>query len=115
VPDFNSKNTPIKAALPPALRDYCWIDSEVDLAKLVRNALAHNGGRFGVDLEKYKDRFLDATEATDVALHDDRFLLVAGKIQITPGNTRHLFDVLKDRVTRIIEHDADERQNADAR
>ena len=38
-----------------------------------------------------------------VLLQGDRFNVVNGKIQITPGNTRYLFGVLKDRVTRIVE------------
>jgi hypothetical protein len=75
----------------------------VNLAQLIRNALAHNSGRFGADLEKHKARFVEATGAKNPKLHDDRFILTEGKIQITPGNTRHLFGVLKERVTRIVE------------
>jgi hypothetical protein len=106
-PRYSSKKDQIKEAFARhfrnPLRDYCWTEAEVDVAKLVRHALAHNGGRFGADLEKYKARFVDATGATNPKLQDDLFILVDGKIQITPGNTRHLFGVLKERVTKIVE------------
>jgi hypothetical protein len=106
-PTYNSKKEPIKNAFARhfgvALRDYCWTDAEVELAKLVRHALAHNGGRFGTDLEKYKTRFVDATGATSIKLQGDLFVLVDGTIQITPLNTTYLFGVLKDRITKIVE------------
>jgi len=106
-PTYSSKKKPIKEAFPAhfggALADFCWNHDEVTLARLVRNALAHNGGRFGGDLDRYKDRFEDATGTTNPKLQDDFFILVDGKIQITPGNTRHLFGVLKERVTKIVE------------
>jgi hypothetical protein len=106
-PTYSSKKDKIKDAFArhfgAALRDYCWTHAEVDLAMLVRHALAHNGGRFGSELEKYKARFVDATGTTTPKLQDDLFALVDGKIQITPGNTRHLFGVLKERVTKIVE------------
>ena len=86
-----------------SLTDYCWNDAEVDLAKLVRHALAHNGGSLGTDLDRYKTRFVDATGMTSVLLQGDRFNVVNGKIQITPCNTKYLFGVLKDRVSRIVE------------
>jgi hypothetical protein len=106
-PTYTSKKEPIKDAFPThfgdSLADFCWNHDEVNLARLVRNSLAHNGGRFGADLEKYKARFVDATGATNPKLQDDLFILVDGKIQITPGNTRYLFGVLKERVTKIVE------------
>jgi hypothetical protein len=106
-PTYTSKKEPIKDAFArhfgAPLRDFCWTDPEVDLAKLVRHALAHNGGRFGPDLERYKARFVDATGETAPRLQADLFILVGGKIQITPGNTRHLFGVLKERVSKIVE------------
>ncbi len=106
-PDYRSKNNPIKGAFARhfgvSLTDYCWNDAEVDLAKLVRHALAHNGGSLGTDLDRYKTRFVDATGMTSVLLQGDRFNVVNGKIQITPCNTKYLFGVLKDRVSRIVE------------
>ncbi len=106
-PAYSSRNTPIKNALPThfgePLADSCWNHAEVDLARLVRNAVVHNSGRLGADLDKYKERFMDATGMSSVALQGDRFNVVNGTIQITPCNTRYLFDVLKDRVTEIVE------------
>jgi hypothetical protein len=106
-PTYSSKKEYINIALArhfgDSLADFCWNHEEVTLARLVRNALAHNGGRFGADLEKYKARFVDATGATNPKLQDDLFILVDGKIQITPGNTKYLFGVLKERVTKIVD------------
>jgi hypothetical protein len=106
-PAYSSKTEPIKVAFPRhfgvSLTDYCWNHDEVELAKLVRNALAHNGGRFGKDLQKFASRFVDTTGLKAVKLQNDLFLLVDGKIQITPGNTRHLFGLLKERVSKLVE------------
>jgi hypothetical protein len=106
-PTYSSKTDPIKEAfarhIGEPLRDYCWTDAEVDLARLVRNALAHNGGRIGKDLEKYKACFADATGMTTPLLRGDQFNIVGGKIQITPDNTKHLFGILKERVSKIVE------------
>jgi hypothetical protein len=106
-PGYSSKKDKIKDAFArhfgAALRDYCWSDPEVDLAMLVRHALTHNGGRFGTDLEKYKARFVDVTGTNRPLLQNDKFNVVDGKIQITPGNTTYLFGVLKERVTKIVD------------
>jgi hypothetical protein len=108
-PTYSSKDrkNPIHVAFPnhfgQPLTDFCWNHDEVNLARLVRNALAHNGSRFGKDLEKYKSRFIDATDMDEVPLRGDHFNLVDGVIQITPGNTTYLFGVLKERVTKIVE------------
>lgn len=106
-PLYTSKKDPIKSAFArhfgDPLTDLCWNHDNVDLAKLVRHALAHNGGRFGKDLEKYKARFVDATGMTLPLIRGEMFNVVDGKIQITPCNTTHLFGVLKERVTKIVE------------
>jgi hypothetical protein len=106
-PTYSSKKEFISTAFArhfgDQLTDFCWNHQDVDLARLVRNALAHNSGRFGKDLEKYKTRFVDATGMNEALLRGDQFNLVEGKIQITPGNTTHLFGVLKERVSKIIE------------
>lgn len=108
-PTYSSKDkkNPIHVAFPhhfgEPLGDFCWNHDEVVLARLVRNALAHNGGRFGKDLEKYATRFVDVTGTDKPLLQGDQFNLVDGKIQITPDNTTYLFGVLKERVTKIVE------------
>ncbi len=107
---YSSRDNPIKVAFAKhfgdPLTDYCWNHDEVDLARLVRHALAHNGGRFAPPLDKYKARFVDATGTTPPLLQGELFYVVDGKIQITPCNTKYLFGVLKDRVTRIVEESA---------
>jgi len=106
-PTYSSKKEYINVGLAQnfgdPLADFCWNHDEVTLARLVRNALAHNGGRFGKDLEKYKKRFTEATGTTAPVLRDDSFIIVDDKIQIVPGNTTYLFGVLKARVTKIVE------------
>ena len=61
-PAFSSKNNPIKDAFAKhfdaPLTDYCWNHDEVHLAKLVRHALAHNGGRFGTSTRTSTSRDL---------------------------------------------------------
>ena len=106
-PSYSSKTKGIAIAFTEQfgkpLTDYCWSDAEIDLARLVRHTLAHNGGRFGPTLEKYRaDRFVDATRSAPL-LRGELFYIVNGRIQITPCNTKYLFAVLKDRVTRIVE------------
>lgn len=71
--------------------------------------LAHNGARFGKDLEKHKTRFVDVSGTSKALLRGDHFNLVDGVIQITPVNTTYLFGVLKERVTKIIEELAQNR------
>lgn len=61
---------------------------------------------FAPPLDKYKARFVDATGTTPPLLQGELFYVVDGKIQITPCNTKYLFGVLKDRVTRIVEESA---------
>lgn len=107
-PGYSSKKPPIKIAFANHFGDpltkFCSDHEEVVLAKLVRHALVHNGGRFGKDLnDDYAARFVDVTGAPKAQLRGDQFNVVRGKIQITPCNTAHLFHILKDRVTKIVE------------
>ena len=64
-PNYSSKGRNIgldlKSFSYDTLAAYCWNDAEVDLAGLVRHAVAHNSGRLGAELEKYKVRFVDVT------------------------------------------------------
>ncbi len=106
-PSYSSRNNPIKDAFAAyfgaPLNEYCWNHDEVNVARLVRNALAHNGGRFASPLNKYKARFVNATGTLPPLLLGDVFYIVDDKIQITPCNTKYLFGLLKDRVTRIVD------------
>ena len=65
--------------------------------------MAHNSGRLGAELEKYKVRFVDVTDKNTAVLKGDQFNVINDMIQITPGNTAYLFGVLKDRVTKVVE------------
>lgn len=104
---YSSKNNPIKFGFArhfgESLTNYCWKNDEVEMAFLVRHAIAHNGGRFGKDLEKYKYRFIEVKDSENSQLRGDCFNVVNDKIQITPDNTSYLFSVLKERVSKIVE------------
>lgn len=83
----------------------CW-DDEVDLARLVRNQLVHNGGRYNPAKfdAKYKARFIDQTTSPQVPiLSGESFIVLNNKIQITASNGRHLFNVLKNRAKKMID------------
>jgi len=101
-----SKKNPINTAFAchfgDPLANLCWNHDEIELAKLIRNALVHNNGRKGTELDKHNLRFVDVTGVASPALHDNVFNVVNGTIQITPGNTTYLFGVLKERVTEIV-------------
>lgn len=105
-PTYTSKNKRIKTQFSKhfgvLLTDFCWNHEEVEIAMLVRHAMAHNGARYGPALDKFKTRFVDAT-GTTALLRGNMFNTVNEKIQIMPCNTTYLFGVLKDRVTRIVE------------
>jgi hypothetical protein len=64
-----------------SLRDYCWSDPAVHVARLTRHALVHNGGRVTDKLSRQK--------------HNLR--VEGGELQIMPSDTKALFDLLKDR------------------
>jgi hypothetical protein len=108
----NFKADPPKVTIAGALDDFfggtlgkeCW-DDEIDLARLVRNQLVHSGGRYDAKLEKkYKNRFVaQPTSPQGPILKDQLFIVVNNKIQITAGNGRHLYDVLKERAMKMIE------------
>jgi hypothetical protein len=85
----------------------CW-DDEVNLARLVRNQLVHSGGRFDPKLgTKYPGRFVDQKTSPLAPIRKgELFMVVNNKIQITPSNGRHLFNVLKDRAMKMIDKTA---------
>lgn len=70
------------------LRDACWSDPQVHIARLTRHALVHNGGRLTERLRNLK--------------HGLR--ITSGEIQIMAPDTRALFDLLKVRALRLTEH-----------
>jgi hypothetical protein len=72
-------------AFDDRLRDFCF-SGDVNVARLVRNAFAHNGGREREELRKEKHSYHVAD----------------GEIHISPTNTKDLFELLKVRATRLI-------------
>ena len=106
--DFDSKKKQIGDALAKhlgePLRAYCWADPEVDVAMQIRHALVHNGGRYRSDrLDAYASRFVHVGRGDELELKGEQFLVMNGKIQISPRNTSHLFEVLKERVSKIVD------------
>lgn len=73
-------------AFGAGLRDYCWSDPQVNVARQIRHALVHNGGR--------------ETEKLRVLGHGIQ--VMDGELQIMPPNTKALFDILKVRVERFV-------------
>jgi len=67
------------------LRGFCFA-GDVNVARLVRNALAHNGGRETEELRREKHPY---------RVED-------GEIHVLPSNTKGLFDMLKERATRLV-------------
>jgi hypothetical protein len=68
------------------LRDSCWSDPKINVARLTRHALVHNGGRLTSDLKKLNH---------GLKLHGE-------DIQIFPAFTKSLYELLKDRVTKFL-------------
>jgi hypothetical protein len=68
------------------LRDCCWSDPKIHIARLTRHALVHNGGRLTPKLKELK--------------HGLR--LYGEDIQIFPAFTKSLYELLKDRVAKFL-------------
>lgn len=62
-----------------------WKDETVKKARLIRNALVHNGGKITDELKRYSDQLL----------------LEDGQIVIMPEQTNQLYSTLKDKITRF--------------
>ncbi len=69
------------------IADVCLDDADVKAARLVRNALAHNGGK--------------ETNQLHGVVHGIR--IENGELQIMAPDTRRLFDMLKDRAYKLAE------------
>jgi hypothetical protein len=75
----------LKAAFDAGTIQDCVTDPVINIARLIRNALAHHGGRETEELKK---------EPHGIAICD-------GELQIMPDDTRHLFNALKDRALKL--------------
>ena len=77
--------TDFAASFGEALTESCLRDEEIQLARVTRNALAHNGGRITSELEGRRHTFHIEGE----------------EIQINADHTTNLFHKLKDRVSEL--------------
>lgn len=77
-----------KAAFDEELAKYCLTDQPVKVGRIVRNALAHNGGKI---------KEADRAEVRDVIEEIDGFA------RIMPEHNRVLFNDLKERAFRLAE------------
>ncbi len=67
--------------------DFCLVDEQVEIARLARNALAHNGGKMNDKLQK----------------KDHGFFVVDGVLHVVAADNHRLFNMLKVRVSKIVE------------
>jgi hypothetical protein len=86
-PNIKALHSDVRATFGDTTADYCLTDQPVDAARLVRNALAHHGG-------KETDQLKKVAHGVDV---------VDGVLQVMPADNRRLFDTLKDRVFKLAE------------
>ena len=80
----------ITAEFGSAVCDQCWDDPAVNLARITRHALVHNGCRV-------TDEFKEAVKATKYP-----FVIEGDEIQIMAPDTSRLFRLLKDRAALVI-------------
>jgi hypothetical protein len=76
----------LSKAYGPQLANDAWDNHGVKVAKLVRHAIAHNGGK----------------ETPDLAELRHRIRVIDGGLQVTPADTRAVFDDLKTRAMEIL-------------
>lgn len=91
IPDCRSNDKEFKEYLVESfgrpLRDKCWTNNNVNIARLARHALSHAGGRVTAKLAK----------------QHHGFVVRDGRIQVTPEKTRALFLLLRDCVYSLAE------------
>lgn len=90
-PDYRAKNPrqlskDFAQEFSAVLEAECVSDSGVEIARLVRNSLAHNGGRPSADLLK----------------HNHGFKEVDSRLVIMPEHVKALFNMLKDKAMKIV-------------
>jgi hypothetical protein len=86
-PRFSDLISEMSRLLGDSIADECLTHADIDAAKRIRNSLAHNGGRETDDLKgKHKIRTCPD-----------------GRLHIWPEDNRQLFELLKDRASKIID------------
>jgi len=68
-----------------SLRNECWLHDDVAVARLTRNALVHNGGRIGEDVNDF----------------EHQLCIENGAVQIMPEHNKRLFNSLKKRALKL--------------
>ena len=91
----------VKAAdvFGPDVGDFCLTHEQVQLARAVRNALAHDGGRIAPDM--FGKVSPDVARTLTEKLHEE-FFVEDGEIRIVAANNLNLFEMLKLRVSRLV-------------
>ena len=79
--DFNKL---VVVAFDSGIKEKCWTDNRLSVARLARHSLSHAGGRVTEELDKIRPKH-------EFAVEGDR-------IQITPDKTKALFELLSDCV-----------------
>jgi hypothetical protein len=74
-----------KRALSPKAFSYCIENESVQVARLVRNAIAHHGGK----------------ESDELKLKPHGIHVADGELQVMPQHVRGLFEMLKDRAHHL--------------
>ena len=89
----------VKVEFGEEVSDFCLSHERVQLARAVRNALAHDGGRVASDM--FGKVLPDDAKKLTEALRKE-FFVEEGEIRIVAANNLNLFDMLKIRVSRIV-------------
>jgi hypothetical protein len=93
-PDYRAPNwktlcQDTDGAFGKTLADYCLKEQPVETGRLIRNCLAHGGGKLGAD---------------DIAaLPKGSYEEIGGFVRIIPKHNRDLFDALKERAMKLAE------------
>jgi hypothetical protein len=83
--------------------DFSLTHERVQLARAVRNALAHDGGRVSPDM--FGKVSEDVARSLNAKLHE-QFFVEDGIVRIVAANNHNLVDMLKLRVSKIVERAA---------
>jgi len=97
---FTTLTREVKEAFGEDIAIFCLTHERVQIARAVRNSLAHNGGRFAPDM------FGNVPPDTATALAEklrEEYFVEDGEIRIVAANNINLFEMLKVRVSRLID------------
>ncbi len=82
------------------IAEFCLSHERIHVARAVRNAFAHNGGQFGADMFGN----VPPETATNLAKRlREEFFVEDGEIRIVAANNVNLFEMIKVRVSKLVE------------